>query len=107
MRTGVLLGTFRKITNGVLGRPLVGGALMYDTLDLWKNVTAIAGPMSRRTIASTPYDPVIPNPYQAMFDRWTGGYPVKGEPPQRTSYSVQSVAAMITNQTMVDLSRKA
>jgi predicted Zn-dependent protease len=100
-RTGQLTGDMHEIKNGKVGRPLVGGAVLYDTLDLWRNVVALGDASTTMAIASTVY------PQSAMFDRITGLYPVKGEPPQKTSYTVQAVAATITKQALIDPRRKA
>jgi TldD protein len=100
-RTGLLLGKFHEIKQGKIGRPLQGGGILFDTLDLWRNVTAIGDASTQHVVASTTY------PFNAMVDRITGWYPVKGEPPQRTSYSIQGVAATITKQALIDPQRKA
>jgi TldD protein len=103
-RSGQLQGDLREIRDGRLGRPLTGGAVRYDSMNLWRGVTALGGPKTRAVLSSTPYPYVL---FQAMVDRSQGSYPVKGEPPQRTSYSVEAVAATITNQTVFDIWRKA
>jgi TldD protein len=100
-RTGIVQGMMREIKNGRLGRPLMGGAIMYDTIDLWKNVTALGGASTQAVVASSGF-PALPE-----FYRLTGLYPVKGEPPQRNSASISAVAAMIDNQPLVNLRRKA
>lgn len=104
-RSGFINGTMREIKNGRLGRVLIGAAIAYDTLEFWKNIAAIGGPSTRAVIASTPWTEF--NPCQAVYDRFYKTYPVKGEPPQRVSYSVGAVAATITNQAMINLLRKA
>lgn len=103
VRTGELSGAMQEIRNGRLATPVIGGAFAFNTMDLWKNVTAIGGSATRGVIASTVY----PNLFGANLDRWTGAYPVKGEPPQRTSYSVSGVAAVIANQPLINPARKA
>jgi TldD protein len=100
-RTGMLHGTMHEIKNGRVARALVGAAVRFDTLDLWKNIIVLGGPSTQVTSASSWY------PYPADFERMAGMYPVKGEPPQRASNSVQAVAAVITNQTVIDPRRKA
>jgi TldD protein len=97
-RTGILYGEMRAIKNGRLGQALRGGVVMYDTLDFWKNVIAIGGTSTQCLLASTVY-PHLPTP------GW--GYPVKGEPPQQASLSLQAVAATIANQPVIDVRRKA
>jgi TldD protein len=100
-RTGLLLGECYEIKHGKLGPLLVGGSVLYDTVNLWRNVVALGDVSTQTTIASTTY------PWGAAFDRITGAYPVKGEPPQRTSYSVQAAAAVIAKQAVIDPRRKA
>jgi TldD protein len=100
-RTGTLTGIMHEIKNGRVGRPLQGGAVIYDTIDFWKHVIAVGGTSTQAVIASTTY------PGTPLYDRWSGRYPAKGEPPQRTSTSIQGVAATVTNQAIVDLRRKA
>jgi TldD protein len=100
-RAGLLRGELHEIKRGRLGRPLIGGGILFDTLDLWRNMVAVGDVSTQTTIASTDY------PFNAAFDRLTGQYPVKGEPPQRTSYSIQAVAATITKQALIDPRRKA
>ena len=100
-RTGLLLGTLYEIKNGRVGSALQGGAVLYDSLDLWKHVVAVGGAPTQAVIASTMF------PYTAGMNKRAGWYPVKGEPPQQTSYSVQAVAATITNQAVIDPMRKA
>ena len=102
-RTGLLGGPVmpRKITNGRLGPFLTGGAVLFDTLDLFKHVVALGGASTTAVVSHTPYNP-------SMSDRLAmlSGH-LKGEPPQMTSYSVQGVAATIANQPIIDPSRKA
>jgi TldD protein len=100
-RAGILTGVMREITNGRLGQPLVGGALNFDTRDLWKHVEALGGPATCVTAAATPF------PYPAAFERLGGLYPVKGEPPQHLSCSIQAGAAAVANQPVIVLMRKA
>jgi TldD protein len=99
-RTGILIGALREIKDGKLGRSLQGGALRYDTLDFWKHVTALGGPQTAVTAASSWY------PYTAVGQRLLNTYPAKGEPAQHTSCSIQAVAAAIVGQTIIDLMRK-
>jgi TldD protein len=100
-RTGTVRGTMQEIKNGRLGRRLTAGAVLYDTLDFWKHVTAVGGASTQMTTASSGY------PFPPEAARILGAYPVKGEPPQRLSCSIQSVAAMIANQSVVNPLRKA
>ena len=108
-RSGMLLGEMRKIRNGRLGPLLLGGAVLFDALDLWKHVTAIGGPVTRMHNAYTQYSIWscfgLPG---VEFDWQGGGIRIgKGEPMQATSHTVQGVAATITDQAIIDPSRKA
>ena len=98
-RTGLLGGSLRKIVNGRLGSPLQGGAVLFDTLDLFKHIVAVGGSSTTAVVSHSPYDPV--SAWEFPFGH------LKGQPPQMTSYSVQGVAATITNQAIIDPSRKA
>jgi TldD protein len=100
-RTGLLVGRLYEIKNGEVGSPLIGGGILFDTLDLWRNVIALGDVSTNEMIASTSY------PYTAQLEKMTGRYPVKGEPPQRTSYSIQAVAATIAKQAVINPWRKA
>jgi TldD protein len=83
-RTGELRGEMYEIRNGKLGPQLIGGAVLYDTLDLWRHVVAIGGVESQTTLG------ISKGPIPTDFWKMIGRYPVKGEPPQFTSYSVQA-----------------
>jgi TldD protein len=100
-RTGLLGGTMHEIKNGKVGRPLEGGAVLFDTVDFWRNVANVGDSSTQTIVPFTMY------PYTAMVYRFTDWYPVKGEPPQGTSYSVQAGAATITKQAIIDPRRKA
>ena len=100
-RTGLFGGTMHKITNGRVGPLLQGGAVLFDTLDLFKHVVAVGGASTTAVVSHTPYDPSFEDLWAMLSGRW------KGQPPQDTSYSVQAVAATITNQPIIDPSRKA
>jgi TldD protein len=82
---------FRKITNGRVGPVLNDATVQINTLQLWKNVTAVGGPSTRM---------MLPPPRYASM-------PVKGQPPQRTSHSVVAAAAVIEKQPIIDIRRKA
>jgi TldD protein len=105
-RTGLLAvtaqqGTLHKITHGRVGSRLQGGAVQFDTLDLFKHVVAVGGAATAAVVSHTPYDMSL----LQMMALLTGHG--KGQPPQDTSYSVQGVAATITNQPLIDPTRKA
>jgi len=82
---GMAAGTMREIRRGKLGRYLVGGAIVFRTPELWKNLVAIGGP---RTVA------------------WSGTARSKGEPRQRTDHSIGAVPGKITQLSLVDLRRR-
>jgi TldD protein len=100
-RTGLLLGRIYEIKNGKLGHPLVGGGILFDTLDLWRNVIALGDASTQSVSASIAF------PYNSMVERLAGLYPVKGEPPQRTSHSIRAGAVTIAKQALVHPRRKA
>jgi TldD protein len=99
-RHGLLGGTVREITDGRLGPLIQGGAVLFDTTDFWKNVTAIGG------AATTAVLPFSQYPYGGERGQ-AFHLPVKGQPAQASSYSVQAVAATITNQSLIIPNRKA
>ena len=92
-RGGLLQGEMRQIINGRLGPSLSHGAILFDTMDFWKNVRAVGGSGTQGGIDLTQY---------TLFGRME-----KGEPPQATSHSVRAVAATVTNQALIDPTRKA
>ena len=103
-RTGLLRPAgMREIKNGRLGRSLFGGAVQFTTAELWHKVVALGGAQTTGVIA-TPQDPeIVTWPYFVK-----GGHgSVKGEPSQATDCSVQAVAATITDQAVIDPTRKA
>ena len=90
-RSGLILGgTFRQIKYGRLGAALQQGAIMFDTLDFWKKISAVGNASTVGGLDVTQYELFIP-------DRWK-----KGEPPQATSHSVRAVAAIIENQPLIN-----
>jgi TldD protein len=102
-RNGLLYGTMREITNGRLGRGLADGAVMFNSLDLWKNIRAMGGPATVGGVVS-PRSGSIGN--DGFMDGYRGVVP-KGQPPQTTSYSVRAGAAVITDQPLVNPMRRA
>jgi len=100
-RNGTLFGSFRKITNGRLGNALSGGAVLFSTNELWRQVAAVAGERTQATIASSQY------PFGSMLAFYGYTPNIKGQPPQITSHSVTAPAATITAQAIVDPTRKA
>jgi TldD protein len=101
-RTGLLAApVMREITNGRLGRLITGIALSFNTLQLWKHVSAVGGAATRMTVPFSQF------PYGGAFFAGLGGGLVKGQPPQASSFSVQAAAAIITDQPLINPSRKA
>jgi TldD protein len=98
-RGGMLRGTMRKISNGRLGPRLVGGAVTFNTLELWKHVIAIGGAPARDTVGWSRY------PIGSMYGFAFGHG--KGQPLQLTSQSVTAVAATLTNQAIIDPNKKS
>jgi TldD protein len=100
-RSGILLSpTVREIKNGRLGRQLTDGVLYFNTTELWKNITALGGLATQMTVPFSQF------PWGGAIGA-ARGEPVKGEPPQLTSHSVQAVAATLTNQALINPDRKA
>lgn len=91
----------RKITNGRLDAQLNGVVLMFDTVDLWKRVTAVGGESTRGMVSATGYDSAW-----SLFGYAVEGIP-KGVPAQITGHTTQAVAAVIANQPLIDPARKA
>ena len=96
-QTGLLFSpAMREIKNGRLGGVIVGGAIQFNSMEFWKNITAIGG-------SST--NAVIGQGSEAFI--YGGHGAAKGEPPQSTSYSAQGVAAIIPNQALINPGKKA
>jgi TldD protein len=104
--TGVLVGQMQEIRNGRLGPLLAGGAVLFDTLDLWKHVIALGGAATVGTVVAPRPSGGIGNWGFLQGTRGIGEDP-KGEPPQSTSRTTRGVAAVIVNQPVIDLGRKA
>ena len=93
---GTVWGTMREITNGRVGRTLTGGAIYFNTLDLWKNITAVGGVSTQVVRSESQY---------ALSNTDLASY--KGQPGQATSHSYSGVAATIVNQPLINPARKA
>jgi TldD protein len=92
-RTGLLGGgRWREIKNGQLGPMLVNGAVLFNTIEFWKNITAIGGPSTQGVVSMTQY------PFSGS---------VKGQPFQAASHSAQGIAATIAKQAVIDPMRRA
>jgi TldD protein len=105
-RTGVLTGQMQEIRNGRVGPLLTGGAVLFDTLDLWKHIIALGGAATVGTVVAPRPSGGIGNWGFLQGMRGIGEDP-KGEPPQSTSRTTRGVAAVILNQPVIDLGRKA
>ena len=93
--TGLLTGEMRKITHGRLGAQLTEGAILFNTLDFWRHVTAVGGLGTQGVVGFSQY----PFYVEPSF--------YKGQPPQVVSHSAQAVAALIPNQPLINPLRKA
>jgi TldD protein len=93
-------GTLREIKDGQLGPLIQGGAVLFETADFWKNVAAVGG------AATTAVLPFSQYPFGGELGQILH-LPVKGQPAQASSYSVQAAAATITNQPLIIPMRKA
>jgi hypothetical protein len=78
------MGTIREIVDGKLGAIIDGGAFLFDSTQLWKNLMAIGGASSRD---------MVPMPER------------KGQPTQVTTHSVVAVPARLKDLTIVDVRR--
>lgn len=86
-RTGTGGGMMREIRNGKLGSILLGAQLMYDSLEIWKNLLEVGNEKSMEQMPTLP----------------TG----KGEPQQVSQYSIRSVPIRLKDMAVVDGTRKA
>jgi TldD protein len=100
-RNGLLaVASCREIKDGRLGGLRQGGWVLFNTLNLWKHVTAVGGAATAAVLPFSQY------PYGGEFGSIFHNL-VKGQPAQASSYSVQAVAATIANQAVIDPKRKA
>lgn len=76
----------REIVNGRLGAVLRNAGFLFDTTQVWKNLVAVGRPNEAAVVAKA--------------ER-------KGEPVQRTMYSVQAVPGLFRDMAMIDTRRKA
>jgi TldD protein len=76
----------REIRNGKLGSVLIGAAVLFNSQELWKHVTALGGTASARDIQAG--------------ER-------KGEPAQRGHCNVRAVPMKVTDCAIIDATRKA
>lgn len=85
-KNGMGSGTVREIVNGKLGQPWAISSFLFNSTELWKNVTEIGGTSSASTTPSGEY---------------------KGQPSQQSKYSISAVPMAVKNVSMVDSSRRA
>jgi TldD protein len=98
-RNGTLVGTMRQIKNGRLGQSLMGGGILFNTLDLWKKIQTIGDASTVGSVAVSQYPFGTLYPFVELR--------TKGQPLQVTSRTITAPAATILNQAVVDLTRKA
>ncbi len=84
-RTGQANGEMREIVNGKIGPVLEGAQIIFDSTQLWKNLTELGGEASADVVAAGS---------------------IKGQPVQASSYSVNTVAGRFKELTVVDAKRK-
>jgi TldD protein len=99
-RNALLRGRLRKIVHGKLVYDMPGAAVQLNTLDFWKNVQAVGDASTTGVYGSSQDLPLLQSVLMPPLGR-------KGQPAQRTSYSAQGVAAVVTNQAIIDPVRKA
>ena len=103
-QTGLLGGgLMRKIQRGKLSHVEAGGVVRFNTLDIWKHVTALGNATTEQSGAMSPTAAV---PYMYRL-KWEGELPhqypyqYKGQPVQSVDHSVRAVAATIANQPLI------
>lgn len=85
-RSGDARGVIREIVDGELGDILKGAGVLFESLELWKNLIQVGGVVSEKITPSTAS---------------------KGQPAQGSSYSMKGVAARFKDMSVIDLYRKA
>jgi predicted Zn-dependent protease len=76
----------REIRNGRLGPVLIGAAVLFESRELWKNVTALGGEPS------------------TLFTRAEAS---KGEPAQRSPCNVRAVPMKVSGCAVINFTKKA
>ena len=99
-RNGLIVGGLARIKNGRKVADVDGGAVQFNTQDLWTHIVALGGSNTQTQFNISQYPTgLFPNSY---------GKAEKGQPPQVvTSHTISAVAATITNQPIIDPNRKA
>lgn len=100
-RNGLLMGTMRRIRNGRVGPELSGGAVLFNALDLWQHLMAVAGAGTAHMVSWSQY------PLGSAFSRYGYTQNIKGQPQQITGHSVTAPAALLAPQAVIDPTRKA
>jgi predicted Zn-dependent protease len=85
-RSGAAVGTAYAINNGKKIARLDGAGLLFQSTELWKSLIAIGGAASARQCV---------------------GRERKGEPQQSSVHSVTAVPAIVKQQAVIDIRRKA
>jgi TldD protein len=105
-RNGILApsansGRMRLIVDGRIGRPVdaKSAVVQVNTLQLLQQIKGVGDASTTDIFPQSQYDWL-----RSMQGPFTSD---KGNPPQRTSYTAQGVAALIDNQAVIDLTRKA
>ena len=93
---GTVWGMLHEIRNGRVGRALTNGAVYFNTLDFWKNISALGSADTQVVQGESQYG--LSNAAIASY---------KGQPGQGTSHSYSGVAATILNQPLINPARKA
>lgn len=76
-----------EIRHGKKVARISGSAMLFKAMEIWKNIQSLGGKKSLQ---------------------WVGGFTsTKGEPNQRTAYSIAAVPALVKQVTIVDPTRKA
>jgi TldD protein len=83
-RNGSGRGIVREIVNGKLGAVIDGAAFLFDSMQLWKTLTAVGGPASQQVFS---------------------GGERKGQPVQATAHSVAAVPGSLKDLIIVDVRR--
>jgi len=82
-----------EIVNGKLGQAISGAGLAFRAPEFWKNVVAMGGASSAATFGS-------------RYGRRSSGSRREYSSRYKTSYTIQAVPAVITQQAMTDYTRK-
>jgi len=101
-----LTGSMRAIRNGRLRTPFTGGAVQFNSPELWKHVTAVGGAATAGEVAN-PRGGGAEGNWGFLFGVRGIGDPPKGQPEQTTSHTTRAVAALIQDQPLINPLRRA